>query len=299
MKHLISKPKQDYQLLDSGFGKKLEMIGGIRVERPSPQAIWAPRLSENEWKKATSICVRQKDGGGHWKHLKEEPTGLFYHWKNPEDKNLRFKLKFTSFGHCGIFFEQEPVWQLLSEEAIRVRKEIKRPLKFLNLFAYTGGASMALASLGAEVFHVDSAKGVLNWGRDNQRQSDLASEHIHFVQQDIREFLKHSIRKGFKYDAILADPPSWGHGANKEVWEFEDNIQEFVNDCYRVLNREKSFFFLSSHTHGVQHEALRNLMSVYPGKKNVEVGEISVAHHPEKDDRLLPAGIFSFASNIQ
>ena len=298
MKNLISKPNQDYQLLDSGYGKKLEMIAGIRVERPCPQAIWAPKLPETEWKKATSICLRQKDGGGHWKHLKGEPSDLFYHWSNSEDIQLKYKLKLTSFGHCGIFFEQEPVWDLLTKESLRLKKELNRQVKFLNLFGYTGGASMALAATGAEVFHVDSAKGVLNWGRDNQRQSQLGNQKINFVHQDIREFLKHSIKKGFKYDGILADPPSWGHGANKEVWEFENNIQEFVNDCYKVLTKEKSFFLLSSHTHGVQQEALRNVMSQHTCRKILQTGEIGVAHHNEKDERILPAGIYGFAHQI-
>ncbi len=298
MKHLISKPKSDYQLLDSGFGKKLEVISGITVERPCPQAIWAPKLKESDWKKATSICFRQKDGGGHWKHSKGEPEDLKYHYTTPQGHELTCKLKLTSFGHCGIFFEQEPVWELLCNEAAVLQKELNRPLKFLNLFAYTGGASLALAAQGIEVFHVDSAKGVLNWGRDNQRKSNLTNQKISFVQQDIREFLKHSAKKGFKYDGILADPPSWGHGADKEVWEFENHLQDFVLDCYKVLAKEKSFFFLSSHTHGVQHEALKNVMNHHTCRKIVEAGEIGVAHYDEKDTRLLPAGIYSFARQI-
>ncbi|MGZ3790173.1 MAG: class I SAM-dependent methyltransferase [Bacteriovorax sp.] len=292
MKNLISEKIQGYQLLDSGHGKKLEIIAGVTVERPSPQAIWAPRLNESEWKKATSVCIRKNDGGGTWKHRGDrEPQNLII-----EHENLKFKLKFTSFGHCGVFFEQRAVWDTLASEATRLQAELGRPLKFLNLFGYTGCASLAVAATGAEVFHVDSSKGVLTWGRENAELSKLDLKKMKFVQEDVNAFVKHSLRKGFKYDGILADPPSWGHGANKEVWEFEQMISELVGDCFNVLTREKSFFFLSSHTHGVQSEALRNLMNDHRSKKEIKVGELGVRH--SHDDRILPAGIYSFAKNI-
>ena len=281
-----------YQLLDSGFGKKLEIIAGLTVERPSPQAIWAPKLSESEWAKATSVCIRKSDGGGTWKHKNnKEPQDLSIKWEG-----ITFKLKFTSFGHCGIFFEQEAVWNTLIQESLKLEKELGRPLKFLNLFGYTGCASLAMLKTGAEVFHVDSSKGVLTWGRENAEASQLDLKKIKFIQEDVKAFIKHSLRKGFKYDAILADPPSWGHGANKELWEFDQMIHELVMDCYNILNREKSFFFLSSHTHGVQSEALRNIMSDHKSKKDITVGELGVGH--AHDSRILPAGIYAFAKNI-
>ena len=292
MTNLVSENIPGYSLLDSGFGKKLEIIAGVTVERPSPQAIWAPRLSEGEWKKATSVCIRKSDGGGTWKHRGDkEPQDLVLEWEK-----LKFKLKFTSFGHCGVFFEQQAVWNTLLRETEALQKELGRPIKFLNLFGYTGCASLAVLSTGAEVFHVDSSKGVLTWGRENAELSKLDTKKIKFVQEDVRGFIKHSLRKGFKYDAILADPPSWGHGANKEVWEFEQMIHEMVTDCYNILNREKSFFFLSSHTHGVQSEALRNIMNDHKSKKEVVVGELGVRH--SNDPRVLPAGIYSLAKNI-
>ncbi len=294
MKNLISQNIPGYLLLDSGHGKKLETIAGVTVERPSPQAIWSPRLTENEWKKATSICIRKNDGGGSWQHRADrEPQNLIIDWEK-----LKFKLKFTSFGHCGVFFEQASVWKLLMDESVALSAELGRPLKFLNLFGYTGCASLALLSTGAEVFHVDSSKGVLSWGKENVELSRLDSKKIKWVQEDVRSFIKHSLKKGFKYDGILADPPSWGHGANKEVWEFEQMIAEMVSDCFNLLTREKSFFFLSSHTHGVQPEALRNLMNDTRFKKEIEVGELGVKHSMPKDDRILPAGIYSFAKSI-
>lgn len=292
MSSLISENVNGYTLLDSGFGKKLEIIAGITVERPSPQAIWAPKLSEAEWAKATSVCVRKSDGGGTWKHKNnKEPQDLSLNWED-----LQFKLKFTSFGHCGVFFEQQAIWKTLIKETKALESELGRPIKFLNLFGYTGCASLAVLKTGAEVFHVDSSKGVLTWGKENAEASKLDLKKIKFVQEDVKAFIKHSLRKGFKYDAILADPPSWGHGANKEVWEFEQMIHELVMDCYNVLNREKSFFLLSSHTHGVQVEALRNIMNNHKSKKEVVAGELGVSH--ANDSRILPAGIYALAKNI-
>jgi 23S rRNA (cytosine1962-C5)-methyltransferase len=297
MKSLISKNISGYQLLDSGFGKKLEIIAGVCVERPCPQAIWAPRLSELEWKKATSRCIRKTDGGGEWQHQKNKaPENLALEWENAEARKLTFKLKFTSFGHCGVFFEQAAVWDKLTSEAIELQNKLQRPIKFLNLFGYTGCASLAVLATGAEVFHVDSSKGVLTWGKENVIDSKLDSSKIKFVQEDVRAFLKHSLKKGFKYDGILADPPSWGHGANKELWEFDQMIFEMVNDCFNVLTKENSFFFLSSHTHGVQTEALNNVMNGHKSNKLIESGELGLLH--SKDERILPAGIYSFAKNI-
>lgn len=298
MKELISQQFSDYQLLDSGLGKKLEIISGITVERPCPQAIWAPRLKETDWKKATSVCIRKNDGGGTWQHKgSKEPQDLIYQHQTSENKNLKFKLKFTSFGHCGVFFEQKIVWETLTNEAIRLQKELGRPLKFLNLFGYTGCASLSVLSTGAEVFHVDSAKGVLTWGKENVALSGLDSGKIKFVQEDVRNFVKHSLRKGFKYDGILADPPSWGHGANKELWEFDQMIQELTSDCFNLLTRENSFFFLSCHTHGVQAHALRNLVAEQKFKKDISFGELGVKH--TNDERILPAGIYTLSTNIR
>lgn len=297
MKELISENFLDYKLLDSGLGKKLEIIGGLTVERPCPQAIWAPRLSANEWKKATSVCIRKNDGGGTWNHKNnKEPKDLMSKFKTQEDKELEFKLKFTSFGHCGVFFEQKIVWEEIIKESIRLKKSLGRPIKFLNLFGYTGCASLAALSTGAEVFHVDSSKGVLTWGKENVQASNLDASKIKFVQEDVRNFVKHSLRKGFKYDGILADPPSWGHGANKEVWEFDQMIQELVSDCFGILQKENSFFFLSSHTHGVQAHAMRNLVADQKAKKEIIFGELGIKH--TNDERVLPAGLYTFSKNI-
>ncbi len=295
-KNLISENFIDYELIDSGYGNKLEKIAGITVVRPSPQAIWKEKKEAPDWKKATSICIRKNDGGGEWKHLRGEPKDLIFNYKTIQDKNLQFKLKLTSFGHCGVFFEQIAVWDALSDEIIRLQNKLKRPVRFLNLFGYTGCASIVALACGAEVVHVDSAKGVLTWGLDNVKLNELDDRKIKFIQEDVNQFILHSLKKGFKYDGILADPPSWGHGANKEKWEFEEMIHDMVLNCFNILSKENSFFFLSSHTHGVQSDALKNLMLEAPFKKDVIVGELGVKH--KFDDRILPAGIYALAKNI-
>jgi 23S rRNA (cytosine1962-C5)-methyltransferase len=282
-----------YELLDSGLGRKLEIIAGLKVNRPSPQAIWKPLLKESAWNDAGSNCVRTKDGGGKWEHKKEPKDDLTLPYKI-ENKTLHFRLKFTSFGHCGVFFEQVPVWETLYREVKTLKEHLGRAPKVVNLFGYTGCASLVMAAAGAEVFHVDSSKGVLDWGRESQTLSKLDPKSIRWVQEDAQEFLRHSFKKNFTYDGILADPPSWGHGVKKEVWDFEKHIHLLTDTILSVLNRENSFLFLSSHTHGVQPEALRNI--IFDRRwKSIVPGELGVRH--QNDSRILPAGIFVLAKS--
>lgn len=285
---MITENLPHYELLDSGLGRKLEIISGLKVNRPSPQAIWKPVLKEAEWNKASSNVIRTKDGGGKWEHKKGEPTDMAFPFEI-DGKRLQFRLKFTSFGHCGIFFEQIPVWEWLYQEVKTLKEKLGRAPKVINLFGYTGCASLVMAAAGAEVFHVDSSKGVLDWGKDSQKLSKLPDNSVRWVQEDAQAFLRHSFKKNFTYDGILADPPSWGHGVKKEVWDFEKHIHLLVELLLTVLHKENSFLFLSSHTHGVQPEALKNL--VFDKRwKNVECGELGVKH--QNDSRILPAGIF-------
>lgn len=284
---MITENLPNYQLLDSGLGRKLEIIAGLKVNRPSPQSIWKPILKDAEWNMASSNVIRTKDGGGKWEH-KKEPGDMVFPYEI-DGRTLKFRLKFTSFGHCGIFFEQIPVWNWLYAETKALKQKLGRAPKVINLFGYTGCASLVMAAAGAEVFHVDSSKGVLDWGKESQDLSKLPKDSIRWVQGDAQEFVRHSFKKQFTYDGILADPPSWGHGVKKEVWDFEKHIHFLVEGMINVLNRENSFLFLSSHTHGVQPEALKNLVFDKRWKK-VECGELGVKH--TNDPRVLPAGIF-------
>ncbi len=290
---MITQNLPNYELLDSGFGRKLEVIAGLKVTRPSPQAIWKPNLKDAEWALATSNCVRTKDGGGKWEHRKEPNPDLSLGF-DIGDKKLKFRLKFTSFGHCGVFFEQIPVWEWLFQEVTALKEKLGRAPKVINLFGYTGCASLVMAAAGAEVFHVDSSKGVLDWGKESQALSKLDPKSIRWVQEDAQEFLRHSFKKNFTYDGILADPPSWGHGVKKEVWDFEKHIHLLIELMLSTLNKENSFLFLSSHTQGVQPEALRNIIADRRWK-NISPGELGVKH--KNDGRILPAGIFVTAKS--
>lgn len=290
---MITEQLPHYELLDSGLGRKLEVISGITVTRPSPQAIWKPQSKDANWLMATANCVRTKDGGGKWEFKKEPNPNLTLPFEI-DGKKLQFRLKFTSFGHCGVFFEQVPVWEWLYQEVKTLKEKLGRAPKVINLFGYTGCASLVMAAAGAEVFHVDSSKGVLDWGKESQVLSKLDPKSIRWVQEDAQEFLRHSFKKTFTYDGILADPPSWGHGVKKEVWDFEKHIHILVDAMLAVLNKENSFLFLSSHTHGVQPEALKNIISDRRWK-NITPGELGVKHR--NDGRVLPAGIFAAAKS--
>ncbi len=292
---MITKDLPHYELLDSGLGRKLEIIAGVRVDRPSPQAIWRSALGEKEWKRLDSNCVRTKDGGGKWEHLKGPPEELYLPF-NLDGRTLKFRLRFTSFGHCGVFFEQIPVWMWLYHEVKFLKEKLGRAPKVINLFGYTGCASLVMAAAGAEVFHVDSSKGVLDWGKESLELSKLPKDSVRWVQEDAMAFIRHSFKKNFSYDGILADPPSWGHGVKKEVWEFEKQIHLLVDSMLAVLNRESSFLFLSSHTHGVQPEALKNIIHDKRWKE-VSAGELGVKH--QHDPRILPAGIYVNAKSYQ
>jgi len=288
---LIATPYPGYDLLDSGDGRKLERIAGVVVDRPSPPAIWRRRLGAEAWAAATSVVVRTPDGGGFWKHRDREPAGLRFPWAGP--RGLEFVLRFTSFGHCGLFFEQEPVWRLLAAATAAASQRLGRQPKVLNLFGYTGAASLAMAAAGAEVFHVDSARGVLAWGKESEAVSELGTGRVRWVHEDAQKFLDHSQRKGFRYDGILADPPSWGHGANKETWQFDEGLQRLVDSCHAVL-AAPGFLLLTGHTPGVQHQALGNVVAA-AGFTAVAAGEMGVVHRD--DPRVLPAGIFALGGD--
>ena len=281
---------QGYVLHDSGHGVKLETISGHKVIRPCPQALWQPRAPQKLWDKAASICHRSDTGGGHWEH-KSEPGSLQLQWQA-----LRAQLRFTSFGHCGVFFEQAPVWQAIHDRISRLKDILGRAPRFVNLFGYTGCASIVAAAAGAEVFHIDSARGVLSWGKDNAALSGIPADRIKWIHEHAPRFLELSAKKSYQYDGILADPPSWGHGKKKEKWTFETDLTVLVNACMAVLNPQASFYMLSCHTHGVQEQALLNVVrdGLHAHKCDqvfFQHGELGVAH--ERDERVLPAGIYT------
>lgn len=289
---IILEEIKGYELLDSGDERKLERIAGRLVDRPCAQAIWAKRLDKKKWEMAQSICIRSKEGGGHWDHRQELESDLSFghdHGLGP----LKMRLKFTSFGHCGLFFEQAPLWKKLAQAV----KSLGSPgeIKVLNLFGYTGAASLAMAQAGAEVFHVDSAKGVHGWGRESESLSGPLKGKIHWTHQDVRDFLLHSKKRGFKYQGIFLDPPSWGHGTKKEVFDYGQEIQKLIQGCLDVLDKRKNFLLLTSHTPGVQADALKNLFPPDFFAHSTH-GELGIRH--QQDERILPAGIYYWGDNL-
>ena len=285
-----------YELIDSGLGDKLERIGNYYVQRPCPQAIWARQRPQKDWQQAQSVCHRNADGGGYWEHPpvkgKNKEPRFDIAWPVAGEA-LRFQVRFTSFGHCGIFFEQSSIWQLLFERTKALAERLGRAPKMANLFGYTGCASLVMAAAGAEVFHVDSAKGVLNWGKENQQLNPWLSGSVRWIHDDVRSFLQFSEKRGFAYDGILVDPPSWGHGTKKQKWNFDEDIAELVSLLLACTNKEQGFCLLSSHTHGVQHQALKNVF-FNNGANSVDCGELGVKH--AHDERILPAGIYALAN---
>ncbi|MFW5828963.1 MAG: class I SAM-dependent methyltransferase, partial [Planctomycetota bacterium] len=268
---LIVSKLPDYQLLDSGHGDKLERIAGHLVQRPCPQAIWPKRLPGNDWQRARSLCLRTADGGGSWQHHAGEPKGLRFHWQGPLPTPIRLHLRFTSFGHCGVFMEHSALWAELAQ---------RTPGKMLNLFGYTGAASLAAAATGAEVFHVDSAKGVLDWGKQNVRLNPDLPGRIRWIHDDARASLGFSKKRGFRYDLILMDPPSWGHGtSSKDVFTFDSDVSDMVADAMSVLAPGGHLIF-SCHTPGVQTQAIVNLIDMSSARV-LQAGELGLRHQDD------------------
>jgi 23S rRNA (cytosine1962-C5)-methyltransferase len=286
MTDLIAAPFPGYALIDSGEGRKLEEIAGVLVDRASPAPLWRPRLDAGAWSKAVGRVERRADGGGNWIWKNKDPGEL----RLPYDisgRRLNLILRFTSFGHCGIFPEQEPVWRLL-HRAVAARGRCKG----LNLFGYTGAASLAMAAAGAEVFHVDSAKGVLTWGKSSADASDLGTGNVRWVHEDCVAFLEHSQRKGFKYDVICADPPAWGHGKEKDqMWRIEEHVQQLADLLAGVLAPD-GVVVLCAHAPGVQSAAVANVLAA-AGLPVAVAGDLMQSHRD--DDRRMPAGVFALS----
>ncbi len=292
---LIAQNSLNYSLIDSGYEKKLEKIGNYLVVRSCPQAIGKPKLSKSEWDAAHAEHVRKKDGGGFWDFKKNGTINPFVMPLQIENITLNVNINFTPFGHCGVFFEQ----LILSAELGRIISDLKKrngEVRIINLFAYSGVASLVAASLGAEVYHVDSAKSILNWANDNLKANPKISGTIKFIHEDATKFFKANQKKKNSFDLILADPPSWGHGAGKEKWDFNQNIEEFITLGSNLLKKENSVFFLTTHTPGVQHNSLKNLLTGADLFKNIKSGDIGIKHL--NDDRILPTGIYSIATSF-
>lgn len=251
---------KDYEVIDCSKGEKLERWGDYILVRPDPQVIWDTPRKEKGWHKMNAHYHRSKKGGGEWEFF-DLPQQWSIHYRN-----LTFQLKPFSFKHTGLFPEQAANWDWFSE----LIKKAGRPVKVLNLFAYTGGATIAAAAAGASVTHVDASKGMVTWAKENAAFSGLTDAPIRWIVDDCVKFVEREIRRGNHYDAIIMDPPSYGRGPKGEIWKIEESIHPLVKLCAQLLVDRPLFFLINSYTTGLQPAVLSYLIGTelkrFPGK---------------------------------
>lgn len=248
----IADKWKDYKIIDTSSGDKLESWGGKILVRPDPQIIWKSTRRSDMWNKADGIYHRSSKGGGEWEYKKKLPES----W-NISYGNLTFNIRPTGFKHTGLFPEQAVNWDFMAEKI----SNSGRPIKVLNLFAYTGGATLACAQAGAQVSHVDASKGMVQWARDNAVSSGLTDKPIRWLVDDCEKFVRREIRRGNLYDAIVMDPPSYGRGPGGEIWKLEDSIYDLVKVCSEVLSDNPLFFLLNSYTTGLSPSVMAYILN--------------------------------------
>ncbi len=272
----------DYELIDADNGERLERWGDIILIRPDPQIIWSEGHRDERWSKAHAIYHRSNSGGGYWETLKKVPDVWSIKYND-----LTFRLKPMGFKHTGLFPEQAVNWSL----AQKLITEANREVSVLNLFAYTGGATVACLKAGARVTHVDASKGMVAWAKENAVASGLADRPVRWLVDDCMKFVKREIRRGNKYDAIIMDPPSYGRGPNGEVWKLEQQLSELLTDVGKILSDEPIFFFLNSYTGGLSPTILNYMVKSCIAPKNsgtVFTEEIGIK--VTKRNVVLPCG---------
>ena len=282
----LVKDFTEYQIIDMSDGMKLETWNGKELLRPDPQIIWQDKNHPEYWDKIDAVYHRSNKGGGSWEiknHKLPESWQVSY-------KDLTFNIKLMGFKHTGLFPEQAYNWNLIREKI----KNSNRKVKVLNLFAYTGAASVAAAAAGAEVVHVDSSRGMVDWAKENLRSSNLEDKPVRFLVDDCLKFVKREQRRGNKYDIILMDPPSFGRGSNGEVWDIEKDLYPLVQECTKILSDDPIMFLINSYTTGLSKTVLENVLYLTVNKEHqghISSDEIGL---PMKDSNLiLPCGIYA------
>lgn len=276
---------KDYELLDCGDFEKLERFGQFITIRPEPQAVWPRVLSTNEWEKQAHVkFVPKSSSSGDWKKLKNMPDQWTVNYSLSKEDQLTFRLGLTAFKHVGIFPEQAVNWDTIYTHL----KPLNKP-RFLNLFAYTGGASIAARAAGAEVTHVDSIKQVVTWANENMQKSGL--DNIRWMVDDALKFVKKEIRRGNTYQGIILDPPAFGHGPNGEKWKLEDNIAEMMEHVLAILDTDKHLLILNAYSLGFSALVPQNLLQPFAQKhkSKLSIGELYL---PAKSGVNLPLGVW-------
>ncbi len=272
----------DYELIDVDSGERLERWGDIILIRPDPQIIWSKARKDPGWKSAHAIYHRSTSGGGYWEKLRDVPQVWSINFNN-----LTFRLKPMGFKHTGLFPEQAVNWALARE----LIKKADREVSVLNLFAYTGGATLACLEAGAKVTHVDASKGMVQWAKEHAVASSLDDKPVRWLVDDCMKFVKREIRRGNKYDAVIMDPPSYGRGPNGEVWKLEQQLSELLEDVSQVMSYDPLFFFLNSYTGGISPTILNFMVKEkmhFKDTQNIFTDEIGL--RVTEKDIVLPCG---------
>lgn len=281
----ISNDWIDYEIIDAGCGEKLESWNGKVLRQPDPQAIWNTEQNNKLWKNIDGFYHRSEKGGGYWEFKNKLPE----YW-TVNYKNLKFKVSPTNFKHTGLFPEQATNWDYIMEKISKQNREIK----VLNLFAYTGGATVASLYAGASVVHVDAAKGMIEWAKENVKLSNLEDKNVRYIVDDCLKFVQREQRRGNKYDAIIMDPPSYGRGPNGEVWKFENSILELINASLEIMSDKPLFMLINSYTTGISSIVLENILkqSVLEKYPNAIIDSGEVGLPVTNGNLVLPCGIY-------
>ena len=276
----IASDWKDYEVLDTGWGEKLERWGDVILRRPDPQAIW-PQQAPELWQRADAVYHRSQKGGGEWEFFRKLPERWIVSYRD-----LRFYVRPTGFKHTGLFPEQAVNWDWMAQ---RIRAAA-RPFKVLNLFGYTGGATAACARAGGKVTHVDAAKGMVQWAGENRKLSGIDETSVRWIIDDAKKFVQREIRRGNLYQGILMDPPSYGRGPGGEIWKLEDELYGLVELCEKALAEDADFMLINSYTTGLQPAVLSNMLSITAKKRrggSVRAEEIVL---PVTAGGVLPCG---------
>lgn len=273
---------KDYELIDCSGGEKLERWGSVILIRPDPQVIWNTPKSDSRWKSADARYHRSKTGGGSWEFYRKVPASWLVGYKN-----LSFNIKTMGFKHTGLFPEQAVNWDLLGETIAKAG----RPVKVLNLFAYTGAATTACLAAGASVVHVDASKGMVSWARENAVSSGLAQKSVRWIVDDCIKFVAREIRRGNRYDIIIMDPPSYGRGPGGEVWKLENEIYSFVTLCAKLLDRDSIMMLVNSYTTGLSASVMEYILgTVVKPKFGGKVNSSEIGLPVTNTGLILPCG---------
>ena len=273
---------KDYELIDADSGERLERWGDIILIRPDPQIIWSEGRRDSRWRDAHAVYHRSNSGGGYWETLKKVPDVWSISYND-----LTFRLKPMGFKHTGLFPEQAVNWKL----AQKLIADSNREISVLNLFAYTGGATVACLKAGAKVTHVDASKGMVGWEKENAVATGVAEKPVRWLVDDCMKFVKREIRRGNKYDAIIMDPPSYGRGPNGDVWKLEQQLSELLNDVGKLLSDDPLFFFLNSYTGGLSPTILNYMVKSCVAPKGVgKVYTDEIGLTVTKRNIVLPCG---------